>query len=103
MSKPGAPANVDVRAWLRENGYADVAGMIDQMMAKWERNGSRTRRSWWLTLSGGADGAPFTVDGVEFPVLASAQRREGKTVTPNAIKRSAKERPPPKRRTGRWA
>lgn len=93
---------IDVRAWLRSNGYEDVARSIDRMMTKWAKDGARTRRSWWVTLSGGIDGKPFTVDGIEFPVLASAQRREGKPVTPNAIQRNRNERPPPKRQTGRW-
>jgi hypothetical protein len=101
MSRPAA-ANVDVRAWLRDNGYEDVARMIDRLMTRWGKDGRRTRRSWWVTLAGGTDGEPYTVEGIEFPVLASAQRREGKPVTPNALQRRSGERPPPKRETGRW-
>jgi hypothetical protein len=102
-SKPRGPVpDTDARKWLRENGYDDVADMIDRVMADWEENGVRTRRSWWVTLAGGANGRPYTVAGQEFPVLASAQRRQNKPVTPNAIQRNARETPPPARVNGRW-
>jgi len=80
----------------------DVADMVDAVMQRWEDEGKNTRRNWWDTLSGGADGRPYTVDGKEFPVLAAAQRRQGKPVTRNAVQRSARETPPPVRETGRW-
>jgi len=100
--KPSRAAPADARTWLRENGYEDVARMIDVVMAEWESSGKGTRRSWWVTLAGGVDGEPFTVNGRTFPVLASAQIRQGKPVTRNAIKRNPREVPPPVRRSARW-
>src|SRR5258708_6271536 len=89
------PPNTDARVWLRQNAYGDVADMIDAVMQRWETEAKSTRRNWWDTLAGGTDGRPFTVEGQEFPVLAAAQRRQRKPVTRNAIKRSAREAPPP--------
>jgi hypothetical protein len=100
-SKPKL-SGTDARVWLRQNVYDDVADMIDAVMQRWEDEGKNTRRNWWDTLSGGADGRPYTVDGKEFPVLAAAQRRQGKPVTGNALQRSTRETPPPVRETGRW-
>jgi hypothetical protein len=97
------PQSTDARVWLRENGYADVADRVDSTIERWMQAGKSTRRNWWDTLAGGDDGRPYSIEGQPFPVLASAQLRQGKTVTPNAIKRGAKEKPPPVRQTGRWA
>ncbi len=96
------PTSTDARIWLRQNGYDDAATMNDATTQSWESNGKNTRRHWRDTLSGGAEGRPYTVEGQEFPVLAAAQRRQKKTVTPNAIQRNARETPPPVRETGRW-
>jgi hypothetical protein len=95
-------APTDARVWLRENGYGDVADLIDEVMEGHKADGRGTRRGWWETLAGGKDGRPSSVDGREFPVLASAQRRQGKPVTANAIQRGLHEVAPPVRRTGRW-
>jgi hypothetical protein len=100
-SKP-KPASTDARVWLRQNAYDDVADMIDGFIQGWEAEGKTTRRNWWDTLAGGADGRPYTVEGQAFPVLAAAQRRQGKPVTANAIQRNPRETPPPVRETGRW-
>lgn len=90
------------RDWLRENGYADVADLIDLVMAEIEASGSRQRRNWWDTLAGGQGGRPITVSGHEFPVLRVAQIRQGKPVTPNAICRNENEVPPGVITTNRW-
>jgi len=75
--RPAAqPTSTDARKWLRENGYDDVADLIDEVMGEWAASGARTRRDWWVTLAGGVDGKPATVNGREFPVLACAQRRQ---------------------------
>jgi hypothetical protein len=101
--RPAAqPTSTDARKWLRENGYDDVADLIDEVMSEWAASGARTRRNWWVTLAGGVDGKPATVNGREFPVLACAQRRQNKPVTKNAIRRNAREAPPPVRDNGRW-
>jgi hypothetical protein len=63
----GKPSTTDARVWLRENGYADVAERIDVVMQGWEAGGKSTRRNWWGTLSGGADGRPYTVRAKSFP------------------------------------
>jgi hypothetical protein len=33
------------RRWLRENGYAEVAVMIDEVMDEWKASGKKTRRN----------------------------------------------------------
>ena len=80
-----------VRHWLRLHGYDDIADLIDEIIAEWRREGRATRRNWWDILSGDKEGQPREVEGLEFPVLASAQRRQGKAVTNNAIQRSRNE------------
>jgi len=90
------------RPWLRENGYDDVADMIDKVMHEWLKEGKRTRRNWWEILAGDAKGRPRKVAGREFPILMAAQKRQGLTITPNAICRRQEENPPPVRETGRW-
>lgn len=57
------------REWLRDNGYADIAGDIDEVIAVWRAAGKTTRRDWWDVLAGGADGTPRRVGG---PRVASA-------------------------------
>ena len=84
------------RDWLLANGYEDVAALIDEVMASWERSGARTRRNWWDVLAGTKEGNSRTVEGVTFPVLATAQRHEGRKVSKTAIQRSRRETPPPK-------
>lgn len=93
----------DARVWLRDNGYSDVADLIDAMLERWAKANKATRRNWWDTLAGGKGGRRYTVEGREFPVLASAQRRQGKPVTANAIQRNRTEKPPPVRELARWA
>jgi len=73
------------RHWLRMNGHSDIADTIDEAMAAWRRAGVTTRRNWWDILAGDDRGRPRKVAGRAFPVLAAAQRRQGKTVTKNAI------------------
>lgn len=91
-----------VRHWLRANGYPDVADLIDQLMARWRRKGLATRRNWWDILSGGENGAPRVVGGVEFPVIAAAQRRQGRPVTNNALRRGEESETVVRART-RWS
>lgn len=93
---------ITTRTWLRQNDYEDVADLIDEVIADLRSRGSKERRNWWDVLAGGKGGSSLTVAGREFPVLATAQRRQGKPVTPNAILRNKDEQPPPMRKTGRW-
>lgn len=44
---------ITVRVWLRENGYPEVADMINEIQAEWKISGKHTRRNWWDVLSGG--------------------------------------------------
>jgi hypothetical protein len=90
------------RDWLLANGYKDVALLIDNAIAKMEARGSKQRRNWWDILSGAVDGKPCVREGIEFPVLRTAQIRQGKLVTKNAIARSRNEEPPEIVMTGRW-
>jgi hypothetical protein len=82
------------RDWLRANGYEDVAVLIDEAVVKMAARGSKQRRNWWDILSGGQGGKPCVREGIEFPVLRVAQIRQGKQVTPNAIRRVKRELPP---------
>jgi len=94
----------DCRPWLREHGYDLVASAIDRQLTLWRLRGVRTRRNWWDVLAGGRGGAPRVVAGLRYPVLAAAQRRQGKPVTPNAIERPRGEQAPAKRLpAARWA
>ena len=90
------------RQWLLENNYDDVAGLIDQALARISAKGRKSRRNWWDTLAGGPGGRPLRREGLTFPVLRVAQIRQGKAVTPNAIWRSANEVPPGVVATDRW-
>jgi hypothetical protein len=90
------------RDWLIQNGYEEVASLIDEVVAELKAKGSKERRGWRETLSGGSDGKPRIVAGREFPVLYAAQKRQGKPVTPNAIRKSKREKPPPVQSTARW-
>ena len=92
-----------MRHWLRLHGYDDIADLIEEIIAEWRREGRATRRNWWDILSGDKEGQPREVGGREFPVLASAQRRQGKAVTKNAIQRSRNEPLPLLPEKTRWS
>lgn len=94
---------ITVRAWLMENGYPEVAGMIDEIQTEWKISGKHTRRNWWDVLSGGKKGSPRTIYGRQFPVLQAAQIRQGNPTTPNALKVLADEKAAPMIiDNGRW-
>jgi hypothetical protein len=97
------PPETGVRGWLRDNGYVDVARLISSVMGKWRMSRVATRRNWWAILAGGKGREPCVIGGRVFPVLAAAQRRQGKTVTPNAIERRPGEKAPAVSPTNRWA
>ncbi|MGH8523328.1 MAG: hypothetical protein ACREXY_03685 [Gammaproteobacteria bacterium] len=98
----GEEEEMTCRQWLLENGYEDVAALIDQALAKIQSKGRKSRRNWWDTLAGGPGGKPSVREGIEFPVLRVAQYRQGILVTPNAICRDEHERPPDVVTTNRW-
>jgi hypothetical protein len=93
---------MSIRKWLRGNNYQDVDDKIAEAESVHKTGGSKERRNWADILSGGKDGSPLTVAGIEFPVLASAQRSRKKPVTANAIQRNENEKFPAPRVTGRW-
>ena len=93
---------MDARKWLRENKYEDVAEKIEAVLSRWKKADKRTRRNWWDVLSGNSRGMSIRIEGVEFPVLKSAQIRQGRKVTANAICRSECEIPPVRVEQARW-
>ena len=99
----GKRRNQDIRSWLEENGYHDVAKLIEDALEQWEHDGVRTRRNWWDILCGDRDGKAKTFGGREFPVLRAAQNRQGRSVTANSLCRNPNEVPPKKWKTERWA
>ena len=91
------------REWLRDNGYADIATMIDKIMDDWKTSGKKTRRNWWEMLAGDRQGKPRRLGTYEFPILKSVRIRQGLPHTPNAIQRDEEKEVPPKpRTTARW-
>jgi hypothetical protein len=92
---------MSTKQWLAAHGYDEAVQAIELVERGWKERGVRTRRNWWAKLAGGVDGSPLQVDGVVFPVLAVAQLREGRDVTPNSIPARAGEAPPPKEPHGR--
>jgi len=90
------------RDWLTNNSYEDVAALIDQAIAQMKARGSKQRRNWWDILSGGVGGTPCICEGIEFPVLRVAQKRQHKQVTKNAIAVRNRQEPPAPSKTGRW-
>ena len=91
------------RSWLAENGYHDVARMIDEIMAEWKAAGKATRRAWWDILAGDAHGNGRTVAGRNFPVIAAIRRRQHLKPSKHAISNSRRERALPIVSQNRWA
>jgi hypothetical protein len=90
------------REWLLENGYPEIAKMIDDIQAEWKIAGKHTRRNWWEVLAGGKNGQPRIIYGRRFPVLQAAQTRQGKPCTNNAIKEPEEDSAPAVFNSGRW-
>lgn len=94
---------ITVREWLKENGYPEIAQMIQDIQIEWKHAGKRTRRNWWEVLAGGKNGASRTIYGRQFPVLQAAQIRQGKPITINALRSTQEEISPPSIfNNGRW-
>jgi hypothetical protein len=92
----------DCRLWLRANGYADFAEIPEVLMARWKAQNKGTRRNWWQMFAGKIDGTPRSADGIDFPVLRAARRRQGLPDVPDAICRNEDEQAPAIRVTPRW-
>ena len=80
-----------IREWLVQNNYNDVAELIDEITAKWAREGKRTRRNWWEVLAGDKKGNGRIIEGRKFPVLSAARIRQGLTITKSSLCRSDDE------------
>ncbi len=93
---------MDARVWLRDNGYEEVADMIDEIMCEWKDEGKKTRRNWWDVLAGGKNGQQVTVAGRKFPVLKAVQIRQRKPVTKASIRKKRSEHAPPMQEQERW-
>ncbi len=91
------------RQWLRQNGYGDVASLIDEVIEEWKSQGKSTRRNWWGVLAGDINGNSRIVAGRKFPVLRAAQLRQGVDVTKNALCKNPMEEVPSVRVTRRWS
>ena len=91
------------RQWLRENGYGDIADLIDEIVDEWKSKGKHSRRNWWDILAGDAKGNPRIVAGRKFPILRAAQLRQGVSATENAICRNPNEETPTVRVNRRWS
>jgi hypothetical protein len=89
------PAN-PVEAWLRQNGYRDVADQVAGVVAEWARTGNKSRRNWWDVLAGDQKGRAKTVAGVTFPIIASIRARQGLPPIEGALSRPGEKAPPPK-------
>jgi len=91
-----------IRKWLVENNYIDVAELIDEVTAKWTRQGKRTRRNWWEVLAGDKNGNGRVIEGTEFPVLSAARTRQGLSKTKGALCRANNEAAPTIIEQSRW-
>ena len=95
--------NANVRQWLVQNGYSDIATKINKLMARWERIGKRTRRNWWDVLAGTKQGKPIKVESCLFPILRAARDRKGWEPTPNCLCRNNDEIALPIVPQSRWS
>lgn len=84
-----------IRQWLIDNDYNDIAELIDEVTAEWDRKGKKTRRNWWEVLAGDRNGKPRVVDGREFPVLRAARLRQGLLDAKGSLSRNGLESTPP--------
>jgi D12 class N6 adenine-specific DNA methyltransferase len=99
----GGIERIQAREWLIQNNYRDVGDLIDEVLAEWRSQGKLTRRNWWEILAGDAHGNPKTVAGRTFPILRSAQLRQGVPVSSAALCRNPKEEIPPICVMARWS
>ncbi|MDQ3668403.1 MAG: site-specific DNA-methyltransferase [Acidobacteriota bacterium] len=100
--KPVRQYKNSVRQWLIDNDYNDVAELIDEVTAEWDRQGKKTRRNWWEVLSGGKQGKPSIVEGRQFPVLRAARLRQGLPDIKGSLCRNKREKVPPVVEQVRW-
>lgn len=92
-----------IREWLHKNSYGYIVDLIEQVMAGWKLKGTKTRRNWWAVLAGNKNGTHKVIEGVKFPILKTAQARQGMTVTDSALCLNETEVAPGVITGGRWA
>jgi len=93
MSKASSKLKTNAREWLRENGYSDVADILDSYLAYNKARGSGERRNYWDLLAGGKNGENLKRHMFTFPILESvrAARKPSYKPSPNAIRRNETE------------
>lgn len=91
------------KEWLLQNNYTAIAKLIDEVVAEWKAQGKATRRNWWEILAGDTNGNPRIIAGRAFPVLRTAQLRQGVPVSSAALCHNPNEEAPPIRVTTRWS
>jgi hypothetical protein len=85
--------HVNAREWLKENGYSDIADMINAYIAHIKSLGSGERRNYWDLLVGRKDGECCMNHGFKFPILESVRKARRPNWKPSihAIKRNNSE------------
>ena|ERR1700744_6687407 len=90
-------------SWLNENGYEDIAKLINTIQADWKDKGNKQRRNWWDILAGDKFGNSRVISGQVMPVLRAAQIRKKIIITSTALSRNENEAPPvPIKPKHRW-
>jgi hypothetical protein len=102
MNKNVSKSRMTIKQWLAAFSYQDVVDKIATVEAFHKARGSKERRDWAHVLCGTKEGNSVVIAGVEFPILASAQRSRNVQVTVDAIERNKNEEFPAPRVTGRW-
>ncbi|WP_437324085.1 hypothetical protein [Sorangium sp. So ce381] len=97
------PNETDARVWLRANGFSKLADAIDEIMRTWRERGLKTRRNWWEALAGTPKGAPMTVEGTVFPIIAAVRERRGLPPVDGAIELPPGVTVPEQVPQARWA
>lgn len=102
-SDSGGIERMLAKEWLLQNNYTAIAKLIDEVVAEWKAQGKATRRNWWEILAGDTNGNPRIIAGRAFPVLRTAQLRQGVPVSSAALCHNPNEEAPPIRVTTRWS
>jgi hypothetical protein len=99
-----SPPRITAKNWLRQNGYPDVADIIDVYMDFNKSRGSGERRNYWDLLVGQKDGKPLIRHGFTFPILKSVRKNRRPDFKPSkhAIKRNRIEIIPLPMKQARW-
>jgi hypothetical protein len=104
MSDKNVNSRVTARAWLRQNGYNDVADILDAYLEHLKAIGSGERRNYWELLAGNENGERATRHKFVFPILESVRKARRPHYKPSkfAIKRNKHEKVPAPVVQERW-